>query len=89
MLTSTSGGPVSTGPTSTGETSTGLTSTGLTSNGYVLDDRPDRLGPLEPVPESERGSRQALRQRLVDRGYLFLTGQIGRASWRDRVFRPV
>lgn len=66
-------------PTSAGVISTGLTSGGLTSNGYVLDDRPDRLGPLEPVPKTERGSRTALRRRLDDHGYLFLTGQIDAA----------
>lgn len=47
-----------------------------TSNGYVLAETSQRLGRLEPVPASERGSRQALLRRLDDDGYLFLTGQI-------------
>ena len=48
----------------------------LTSNGYVLDERPHRLGRLEPVPEADRTSRDALAERLRDHGYLLLKAQI-------------
>ncbi|MBA8794767.1 hypothetical protein FHX74_002386 [Friedmanniella endophytica] len=48
----------------------------LTSNGYRLDESTDRLGPLEPVPDDERGSRERLRARLDEHGYLYLRGQI-------------
>ncbi len=48
----------------------------LTSNGYVLDERPHRLGRLEPVPEADRTSRDALSERLRDHGYLLMKAQI-------------
>jgi hypothetical protein len=46
----------------------------LTSNGYVLDEHPDRLDRLEPVPAAERRSRTDLRGRLDRDGYLYLPG---------------
>lgn len=52
----------------------------LTSNGYVLDDRPERLGRLEPVPAAERGDREALWSRLRRDGYLYLTGHLDPAE---------
>lgn len=48
----------------------------LTSNGYVLDERPERLGPLEPVPADERQDRDALWHRLRRDGYLYLPGHL-------------
>lgn len=48
----------------------------LTSNGYVLDEAPHRLGELVPVPERERGDRDALWRRLIEQGYLFLRGAL-------------
>ena len=48
----------------------------ITSNGYRLDESPDRLARLEPVPAGERHDRAALWQRLRRDGYLFLKGQI-------------
>ena len=44
----------------------------LTSNGYVLDEAPHRLGALQPVPDSERHSREALWSRLESDGHLLL-----------------
>lgn len=44
----------------------------LTSNGYRLDESSRRLGALEPVPDVERGDRDALWGRLRRDGYLFL-----------------
>lgn len=52
----------------------------LTSNGHVLDDRPSRLGRLEPVPPEERADRDALWVRLRRDGYLFLTGHLDPAE---------
>jgi ectoine hydroxylase-related dioxygenase (phytanoyl-CoA dioxygenase family) len=46
----------------------------LTSNGYVLDETPQRLGELEPVPPVERRSREKLLDRLAEDGYLYLPG---------------
>ncbi|QGN31519.1 phytanoyl-CoA dioxygenase family protein [Microlunatus sp. Gsoil 973] len=46
----------------------------LTSNGYVLSSTPDRLGTLEPVPAADRGSRDALWERLDRDGCLLLRG---------------
>jgi hypothetical protein len=46
----------------------------LTSNGYVLSATPNRLGTLEPVPDTERNRREALWERLDRDGYLFLRG---------------
>ncbi|MFC0674974.1 phytanoyl-CoA dioxygenase family protein [Brachybacterium hainanense] len=51
-------------------------SAALTSNGYTLDDRPHRLGALDPVPDAERGDRGALWRRLRRDGYLFLPGHL-------------
>ena len=48
----------------------------LTSNDYVLDDSPQRLGRLEPVPEHERHDHAALWQRLRTDGYLWLRDHI-------------
>ena len=44
----------------------------LTSNGYLLDERPERLGRLRPVPQGERGCRDALLGRIERDGYAFL-----------------
>lgn len=44
----------------------------LTSNGYVLDERPTRLGSLEPVPDADRPDHAALWERLRRDGYLYL-----------------
>ena len=46
----------------------------LTSNGYVLSQRPERFGSLQPVPDAERTDRDALWRRLGDDGYLYLPG---------------
>ncbi|MET9533725.1 MULTISPECIES: phytanoyl-CoA dioxygenase family protein [unclassified Streptomyces] len=64
----------------------------LTSNGYVLDRRPERLGPLEPVPDGERHDREALRLRLRRDGYLFLRGALDPErvrSFRRHYFRAL
>ena len=55
----------------------------LTSNGYVLDEQPDRLGWLEPVPEVERSSRPDLIGRLDRDGYLYLPGFLDPAVVED------
>jgi hypothetical protein len=55
----------------------------LTSNGYVLDEHPDRLGWLEPVPEVERSSRPDLIGRLDRDGYLYLPGFLDPAVVED------
>ena len=55
----------------------------LTSNGYVLDEHPDRLGWLEPVPEAERSSRTDLLGRLDRDGYLYLPGFLDPAVVQD------
>lgn len=46
----------------------------LTSNGYVLDESPQRLGRLTPVPQAERSERDRLLRRLAEDGYLYLPG---------------
>ncbi|MGI8418601.1 MAG: phytanoyl-CoA dioxygenase family protein [Nakamurella sp.] len=48
----------------------------LTSNGYRLADTPARLGELVPVPDHQRGDRDALWNRLRRDGYLFLPAQL-------------
>ncbi len=55
----------------------------LTSNGHVLDESPDRLGQLAPVPDSIRGDRDALWQRLRADGYLFLRGALDPETVRE------
>lgn len=50
----------------------------LTSNEYELDLSPDRWGPLHPVPDAERGDREALWERLRRDGYLYLPGLLDR-----------
>ncbi len=48
----------------------------LACRDYVLENRPDRLGWLEPVPEHECHDRRALWARLECEGYLFLKGAL-------------
>ena len=48
----------------------------LTSNGYVLDESPDRLGHLEPVPATMRADASAMWSRLRADGYLYLDGHL-------------
>lgn len=48
----------------------------LTSNGYRLDESPARLGDLVAVPDTERGDRRALWERLRRDGYLYLPGAL-------------
>jgi hypothetical protein len=48
----------------------------LTSNGYILDDSSERLGWLEPVPETERSNKSAMWERLRRDGYLYLPQQL-------------
>ncbi|AZI56841.1 phytanoyl-CoA dioxygenase [Nakamurella antarctica] len=48
----------------------------ITSNGYTLDEAPARLGALQPVPDSERGDKDALWSRMRRDGYLYLKNQI-------------
>jgi Phytanoyl-CoA dioxygenase (PhyH) len=48
----------------------------LACRDYVLENTPDRLGWLEPVPEHERHDRKALWGRLRREGYLFLKGEL-------------
>ncbi|QDP95771.1 phytanoyl-CoA dioxygenase family protein [Microlunatus elymi] len=55
----------------------------LTSNGYVLSQRPERFGSLQPVPDGERADRSALWQRLDDDGYLYLPGFLDRQVVED------
>lgn len=56
-------------------TESGSSTEVLTSNGYRLDSNNScRLGRLLPVPESERGDREALQQRFQRDGYLFFSG---------------
>ncbi|MFI6483578.1 phytanoyl-CoA dioxygenase family protein [Nonomuraea sp. NPDC050663] len=62
--------------TETGPASTDV----LTSNGHRLDPGPRRLGRLEPVPQTERHDRAALRHRLARDGYLFLPGFLDRET---------
>ena len=52
----------------------------LTSNDYVLDQSPERLARLEPVPDSEHHDADALRNRLARNGYLLLKGFLDPAS---------
>lgn len=54
-----------------GTANTGLV---LTSNGYRLDERPERLGRLSPLPTPESGSRRALLDRIGRDGYAFMPG---------------
>ena len=46
----------------------------FTSNGYRLDERPARLGRLQPVPSTERSSRTAMLARIARDGYAYLPG---------------
>ncbi|MGW4379152.1 phytanoyl-CoA dioxygenase family protein [Kitasatospora sp. NPDC004531] len=46
----------------------------LTSNGHRLDPAPHRLGPLQPVPQHELSNREAVLDRFLRDGYLFLKG---------------
>lgn len=55
----------------------------ITSNGHVLDESPERLGRLEPVPMSLRRDRAALWQRLRRDGYLYLRGHLDPALVQD------
>lgn len=48
----------------------------ITSNGYVLDESPQRMGRLDPVPANERQDRDTLWTRLRRDGYLYLTGHL-------------
>lgn len=48
----------------------------VTSNGYVLDERPERLGQLEPTPDAELPDRDRLWDRLRRQGYLYLPGML-------------
>lgn len=48
----------------------------ITSNGYVLDQSPQRMGRLEPVPDCERSDKERLWKRLRRDGYLYLKGQL-------------
>jgi len=48
----------------------------FTSNGYTLDDAPERLGRLEPVPDAIRADRDALWAQLRRDGYLYLPQQL-------------
>src|SRR5258706_15559796 len=51
-----------------------------TSNGYVLDESPNRLGELRPVPDAERTDRKRLQARRHRDGYLFLPGALDPAG---------
>lgn len=55
----------------------------ITSNGHVLDERPERLGRIEPVPASLRTDREALWDRLRRDGYLYLSDHLDSALVRD------
>ncbi|HEY9290333.1 MAG TPA: phytanoyl-CoA dioxygenase family protein [Microlunatus sp.] len=55
----------------------------LTSNGYVLDQRPERFGALQTVPDSERTDRDKLWQRLAADGYLYLPGFLDPQAVQD------
>lgn len=55
----------------------------ITSNGYVLDERPERLGRLEPVPTALRADKTALWDRLRRDGYLYLSDHLDPALVRD------
>ncbi|AUH41298.1 phytanoyl-CoA dioxygenase family protein [Streptomyces sp. CMB-StM0423] len=55
----------------------------VTSNGYVLDESPRRLGELRPVPDAERGDREALWTRLRREGYLWLRGVLDPGGVRE------
>lgn len=48
----------------------------LACRDHVLENKPDRLGWLEPAPEVERHDRKALWARLEREGYLFLKGAL-------------
>lgn len=64
----------------------------LTSNGYVLDESPQRLGELVPVPQHEMSDRDALWRRLDEQGYLFLRGALDATeveAFRDYYFRTL
>lgn len=60
-----------------------MTNRVLTSNGYRLDDGAERWGTLSPVPDQERGDRDALWQRLQRDGCLFLPGLLDRQRVLD------
>ena len=55
----------------------------ITSNGYLLDERPERLGRLEPVPTALRDDKTALWDRLRRDGYLYLSDHLDPAVVRD------
>ena len=55
----------------------------ITSNGYVLDESPDRLGRLEPVPGALRDDKDALWERLRRDGYLYLSDHLDADLVRD------
>ena len=48
----------------------------LSSNAYVLDESPDRLGYLYPVPDGLRDDASAMWSRLRADGYLYLSGHL-------------
>ena len=48
----------------------------LACRDHVLENTPERLGWLEPVPDIERSDRKALWARLEREGYLFLRGAL-------------
>jgi hypothetical protein len=55
----------------------------ITSNGYALDERPERLGRLEPVPMNLRTDKAALWDRMRRDGYLYLTQHLDPQVVRD------
>lgn len=55
----------------------------ITSNGYTLDERPERLGRLHPVPQEIRGDRDALWTQIRRDGYLYLSDFLDPELVRD------